>query len=75
MSPNSLAAAVNDAAKRNLFVRGRLEDFVLLRNKLAKSSQRIIVIQDIHTILQKQKQISSKQVNIKSDSYEWDLSK
>ena len=62
LSPKSLAAVVSNAENRNLFVRGKLEDFLLLKNKVANSLQRILVVQDVHLILQKHKQISGKQV-------------
>lgn len=62
LSPGSLAAVVNEASNKNLFVRGKLEDFVLLKSKLATCFQRLVVMQDVHLILQKQKHMTGHQV-------------
>jgi len=62
LSPNSLASVVDNAANKNLFVRGKLEDFVVLKSKISSSLQRIIVLHDVHLILQKQKQMTGKQL-------------
>ena len=63
LSPNSLAAVVDGANNKNLFVRGRLEDFVLLKNKLASCCQRVVAMQNVQSMLQKQRQVTGKQVN------------
>ena len=64
MSPTSLAAVVNEAKDTRLFVRGKLEEYIVLKNKLANCCQRVTLMQDFHVVLQTQKQVGKSQVCI-----------
>ncbi|XP_065068797.1 myomegalin-like isoform X3 [Rhopilema esculentum] len=62
LSQSSLAAIVDDAANEQMFIRGKLEDYVILKNKLANCCQRIMLMQDVHEIIQSQRNITANQM-------------
>ena len=64
MSPTTLAAVVNEAKDTQLFVRGKLEEYIMLKNKLANCCQRVTLLQDFHAVLQTHKQVGKSQVGI-----------
>eukprot|EP00794_Sanderia_malayensis_P015801 gene15801-17394_t len=63
LSPSSLATVYSDAKREQVFVRGKIEDYVMLKNKLDNCFQRVSLMQNVHAILHMHKSVSKTQVN------------
>ena len=54
---------MDEANSQQILIRGKIEDYIMLKNKLANTSQRVTLMQDLHVMLQTHETVSSSQVS------------